>query len=63
MAAITDLRNVGEALLTEIVGPRVAFEIPTKIELDVQGGACDDIGLAVESTPHLKESDCDLHSY
>ena len=35
MAAITELQNFGEALLTEAVGPGVMFEFATDIEHEI----------------------------
>ena len=52
MAAITELQKCGEALLTEAEGSGVKFDIATEIEHEIQCGACDDFGLAAESTPH-----------
>ena len=56
--AITELQNFGEVPPTEAAGPGVAFEIVTEIVHEIQWGACDDFGLAAESTPHPGEFDC-----
>ena len=40
----------------------MTLEIATEIEHEIQWGACDDFGLAAESTPHPGESDCDFRS-
>ena len=40
----------------------MALEIAMEIEHEILEGACDDFGLAVESTPHLGEPGCDLRS-
>ena len=62
MAAITELQHCGEALLTEAAGPGGISEIATETEHEIQWGACDDFGLAAESTPYPRESECDFRS-
>ena len=60
LVATPELQTFDEALLTEAAGSGVIFGFATEIQHEIQWRACDDFGLAAESTQHPGESDCDF---